>query len=788
MTFQEKFARIITHNPVKVIGAMLLITAVFGYFVVTSLSLKVVLEEMLPVGRDNVQLVQKFGEQFGGANTTLIVVEKKDGDIYDTEFLDKYKRITEELYFHPDSLRHLVQSLALRKTKQVIGSGGRIQIDPIMWPAVPQTAEEMEFLKAGVKAQYQGMFVSDDEKSMMIIADFKDSTDYEALLDFVDEIKKKEENENTEIYVAGRPILLGTIYKAVDETLLIMGLSVLLVALILFIYFRTLLGVIIPIGTATVATIWGLGAMGVSGYNLDPLLILLPAFIFAIVLSHNVQFMSRVFGRFGEEQTMRDAAEHGLAKVLFPSAAAIVTDAAGFFVLYLVGIPSIQGLAIICTIWLLSIFPALIFSAALLSKLPRPKSFRTKVVVPDFLWNAIHLQRQGPVIISIGIILLCGSAYFAKDLTIGDAKGSPILWPDSRYNQDNDDINKRFTALGTDIMQVYIEGDNEAMLEPLVHHQAEALGRYVYENVDESRPAQGLGPILKGINVVLYEGDPSYEIIPDTKREVAFNIYLFRSKGEPGDFIAYSDADYRIGNITIPVQDHSGPTVKAITGAVNEFLNETEKLPANTKFLSAGGQIGITEAMNDEIKTSSTLVLVVIAVVILVCVLAWYRSLTASLVLIFSLAIANSLTYAFMAIKGIGMSINTLPLTALGIGLGVDYGIYILDRIKEESKAGCSPSKAVGRAMATAGNAVFITALTMILPLIPWLVLSSLRFQAEMGMLLGLVLFFNMLGALFFVPAIILKIRPKSLFPGGTENESINEEPLVAFENKKVSA
>ena len=142
-----------------------------------------------------------------------------------------------------------------------------------------------------------------------------------------------------------------------------------------------------------------------------------------------------------------------------------------------------------------------------------------------------------------------------------------------------------------------------------------------------------------------------------------------------------------------------------------------------------------------------------------------------------SLASANAMTYAFMAWKGVGLNISSLPLAALGVGLGVDYGIYMLDRIKEEYAARGDVMEAMHKALSTSGNAILITALTMIVPLIPWVLFSPLRFQAEMSSLLGLVLFLNMLGALMFVPSALTALKPKSIFPDLSSSKKPVQEP-----------
>ena len=741
------------------------------------LSLRVLLEEMLPAERHNVQLVQKFVTQFGGANTTLIAVRNTEGDIYDSEFLQRYSEIVEEIYYHPDAIRHLVQGLSLRKTKSVSGGGGRVEINAVMWPTIPQTDAEMERLRRDVNEQYRGFLVSDSQNAAMIVADFKEGTDHEALVGFIDDLRDSHADSGIEIHAAGRPLLLGLIYQELGDVALIFGLSLAAIIVLLFLYFRAMVGVVVPVVAASVATVWGLGVMGLVQYNLDPLLVLLPAFVFAIVLSHSVQFVSRVFEKLHDHPNMRSSVEAAFAKLLLPSGAAIITDAAGFTVLILVGIPSIQALALICTVWLLAIFPALVLAVSLMAVLPKPRTYRLGLRFIERFWRALNLEKNSALVVSLSLCAFVAGIYGAGRLTIGDEVGSSILWPESRFNSDAGYLNKSFSLLGTDMLQVYIEGEENTMVTPGVYHAVEALDRYMYQNVPEARPAQSLVPIVKTINSVLYEGDPSYALVPDTVQEVAFNTYIFRSKGEPGDFAAYTDPEWRIGNLSIPMKDHAADTVERAIAALDDFMTAggADSLE-NASFLFAGGQIGITKAINDEIREANRSLFIAIILVIATCVFVYYRSLLVSVLLVFALSTSNFVTYAFMAANGIGLNLNTLILSALGIGLGVDYGIYMFDRIREESRAGHALFEAVARSISTAGNAIFVTAFTMIIPMLPWLLLSGLRFQAEMGMLLGMVLFLNMIGALVVLPSAVLIFKPRALVG---ETEAVRENQTV---------
>ncbi len=636
-----------------------------------------------------------------------------------------------------------------------------------MWPDLPDTAEAMASFRRAVNNQYRGFLVSDDERSAMVIADFNDTANFEEVLTFLQKLRAAEEDEVTSVHIVGRPVLLGYIYQSLDDVYRILAVSLAIVAIVLYLYFRAWIGVVVPIFTAAVATVWGMGAMGYVGYNLDPLLILLPAFIFAIVLSHGVQLTSRVLENVEKaEHGFRDCSRIALGVLLIPSTAAIVTDAAGFGVLGLARIPSIQSLALICGLWLLSIAPALIFATALLCLLPAPLKHRRGSQLVERIWGGvIQLEDHKYLAVGATLLLLVGGMFYATNLQVGDIKGSAILWPDSRFNQDVDSINTRYSRLGTDVLQVYIQGDENTMLDPAVYHTTEALDRYIYEHVAEARPSQSLVPVIKLINSVLYEGDPSYELIPDSAEEVGFDIYMFRSRGEPGDFAAFTNNTWEIGNISTFVEDHSVPTIAALTNALDDFFADAEDKGSRATFLYSGGQIGIVEALNAEIRRSNVNTMLAIVVVIAGCILLYYRSLGTALILLVSLATANFLTYAFMAWKGVGLNVSTLPLAALGVGLGVDYGIYMVDRIKEEFRRLGDVEKAIHAALGSAGNAIFVTAVTMIAPLIPWAFLSPLRFQAEMGLLLGLVLAMNLLGSLLFVPAAFAVVRPRAIFP-----------------------
>jgi len=751
---------VIQYRKIIIIIAIV-ITSISGYFAITGVTLRASLNEMLPSQHENVKLYEEFSDKFGGVNTVLVMVESKNGKVYDKEFLEKYKKISDTFYFHDANRKALFEAVNLRKTRAASGAQGQILVNPIMWPNLPQTEADMEKFKLLIRGQFNGYLISLDEKSLMIAAEFKDDVDTAALVDFVENIRAEYEDGTIKLSVVGRPILLGEVKKELPKMISIFAVSVLVISIFLYLFFRTWVGVAVPMVVAFSVTVLGFGVIGFTGYNMDPLLLLLPFFVFATVLSHSVQFVSRVFDELAEGNNMKEAVRIGLERLLFPSTAAVITSAAGFTVLALVAIPSIQLLAVICTIWLLTLTPGIIAAAAFMSFLKKPKKYKTTLPFQPFLATFFGEKMSRNFFLPSFIILLFGGFIVSQNLKIGDAVGSPILWPDSRYNKDVGSINSNYDRIGTDVLQAYFSGAEEIMLNPDLYHQSEAFDRYIYERVLPATPASSLTPIIKNINMVLWEGDPSYQLLPDTTSEVGFNIYMFRSNGEPGDFAAYTNPEWNIGKLSIFTSEHSSETVNELMKFGNEFVDNYNFKENEPVIQFAGGQIGIIKAINDEIELKESRLLIAIMIIIIFNLIWLYRSVKLGVIITFVLATSHFMTMSVMTLLDVGMNLNTLPLAALGLGRGVDYSIYMADRMRDEMQRGLDFSGAASRAFNTSGIAIIVTAMTMILPLLSWSFLSPIRFQAEMGLLLAIILAFNMLGALTIVPAAIKILKPR---------------------------
>ena len=754
------------------------------------LSMKVVLEDMFPFRHPFVKLHKEFGSQFGGASTVMIEAKVKEGDIFNTKFLEKVRDITNALTFHDDAYSLLTASISQRKMKYIRGySGGRVEMDGLMWPKIPETEEEFKFMKENVFTNplYNEVLVNEEGNATLIIAEFKDGTDYSELFEFFMGLKEKYEDANTSLHMVGKPVLLGWIYSYWPQMMVVFAVSIVILMAFLFSFFWLWQGTLVPALSAILSAIWGLGILGFLQVNLSPLLFVLVFLVGARALGQSVQMTQRYF----EELTVYDgdrekAAASTMGALLIPGLTAILTDTAGFAICYLIKIVLMQELAIALAIWMGTIFFITgFFSPIICSFLPSPKKDALEKFSAEYRESTLKEQpgwldrlntkltlyamgRVGLVILSIYAALYVFGFFRLDKVIVGDpTPGSPILWQDSVYNRDYDEINRSFEKAGADNYMVFFRGTEEfAAKDPQVLKTFEALDRYMGSHMpDVYGGSSSMDTIVRKLNKEMHDGNPQWEFIPNEEGLCSSMIFLFQSKSVPGDIDRYADPKFYNSNILMFFKDHTESTIGRIRDHMKRFFELYPKKIDKGEFLLAGGVIGMETAVNEEIEDQHYRVIVLVLGAIFLMSTIAYRSLLAGVLLCIPLALANLLAFALMSFAKIGFTINTLPCFAVGVGVGVDFGVFIFSRIREEMQDSDGDwSQSLITTSRTASKGVVYTALSMILPCVAWWLLASLKFQAQMGLLLSLLLTFNMISALILHPAIIYRLKPKFIY------------------------
>lgn len=818
-TTQSGFGAFIIRHRWPVLAIAILITLLFGYFM-RYVTLKTPTIDLFPKNHPYVQTYVQYEDTFGGANVVVLTLEVKDGTIYNTQTLEKLQKVTKSLELLPAVNNYSVLSLSQRKIKiTTVDEVQGFRSDPVMWPGVPQTEEELDALRTKIYAsgRYHGNLVSSDDKSLMIVAGFfergvqsaadtledivrrmatAEGRDVEeavatlrrvseteiwkpndTLFDAIDKLCRSVEDENHQMRMIGRPIMLGWINREFPSLVKIFFATVAAIVICLFLYFRAFVGVLIPTMTAVASAIWGLGFLGLMAflqargidpfklgdYHFNPLVIVVPFIISARALSHSVQLIERYMEELERTGHRQDAAVftfHGLSK---PGIVSIVTDAAGVFIVAITPIPLMQKLALTCGFWILSIIVTdMILNPVLLTIIPPPKrkaEGEGKSLLNHVLTWMTHAstQRHQKTILVVTVVVFAIGLWFARGLKIGDVHpGTPMLWPDSQYNIDTAAIGERFGK--TEILTIVVEGaERDQIKSPQILLTMEKFQREL-EAMDEVSYTASIADLVPDIVRIMHGSHPKWGLIPENLFDSGFYLGMIFSGAEPGDLDRFIDRKMQNANISVYLSDHKGETLRAVIARAKQFIADNPL--ENAQFRLAGNMGGLLAAVNESIVRSELKVTILaFAFVFVVCVIA-YRSFWAGVYFLIPIAISNYLTYALMGVLGIGLDVNSLPVVALGVGLGVDYGLYVVGRIEEAYSRTGDIVEATGYAMRTAGRAVFFTATTMVLGIIFW-AFSFLRFQAEMGMLLAFWMVISMLGGLILLPTLIVTFKPK---------------------------
>jgi uncharacterized protein len=765
----------IVKKRLPVLLAIFLVTLFFGYHA-RKIEMYTAFSDLLPKGHPFIQVHEQFSKVFGGANLVLLSVEVKQGDIYNTPTLTKIQKLTEFLERTPGANNYQIFSIARQKVKDVRATSWGIEVQPIMWPAVPQTAEGIEQLRRAVNSNptIAGRLVSLDGKAALITASFhEERLDYARLFQNIQSAIRSVEDANTSVYAAGEPILYGWIYYHLKDILFIISLTCLTLLLLLVLYYRNLNGVLIPILSATVTFIWGTGFTSLVGFNFDPLVLVVPFLIAARTISHSIQFRERFFEeleRYGDKEKAASAAVAGL---LMPGTVSILTDAIGLTVLLVAPMPILTKLAIAGSFWVLSnIVSVLILDPIFCCYFPAPRHLPKG---GEGHWLDLPLHKVGGMCVTSAgrwlVIAAFGaivgwSVYWNQFLTVGDSRpGSPLLWPDSNYNLSVQHINERFQ--GTDHLYVIFEGKEEkAAKSPRVLKTVEAFQR-VMEQSPHVGGSDSLVGLTRQINAVLHYNDPRWGVIPRSEEEVGGILMVAEHGSEPGDFDRWVNYNFKDANVTFFLRDHQGDTIRDVIQVAKEFISKHRV--EEGQFRLAGGIIGVLAAANEVMDQSSHFILgLVLAAQLVICALG-FHSVLAGLLFVAVVLISNTFGMAVMAYYGVGLNVNTLPVISLGVGFGVDYGIYIVSRAIEEYRRQSEKNlnAALITAVATAGKAVLYTAVLVAAGIAFWS-LSPLRFQAEMGYQLLIILTMNMLGGLLLLPALISWLRPRFVLANRT--------------------
>ena len=761
-TLIKALARLVFSHRRVLLTLFIFITIALGYSA-TRLRVDAGFNKMIPLAHPYMKTFTEYQKTFGGANRVIVALMQKDGDIFNAGFFNALKQVTDDVFFIPGIDRPTVTSLFTPNVRfiEVVEegfSGGNVI--PANFKGTPEDLETVR--KNILKSGGVGRLVSNNFTGALIRAELLEidpntgkRLDYQVVAKQLEAIRAKYQTDKINVHIIGFAKAVGDISDGARGVIAFFLVAFVITSLLLYFYCGSLKLTLLALICALMPVVWLLGLLPLIGYGIDPMSILVPFLIFSIGVSHAVQMTNA-----WKLETLKGAdgvtaSRNAFLTLFIPGTVALLTNALGFLVIMHIKIDMVRELGITASLGVLLmivtnklLLPILLsYSRVDAKTLAKGSCADAKT---DSLWRALSRFAEPRIAIWVLVIacIVAGlGAWKARDLKTGDlGKGIPELRDDSRYNRDNAAITDNFN-IGVDVLSV-IAQSHKVQGACTNYDIMDRIDRFEWHmrHVDGVQSVLTLPGVAKIINAGWNEGNLKW-------RALSRNPEVLAQSVTPVDTSSgLLNTDCSAMQIMIFTRDHQGETIARIVAQIKQFARENDS--EQLKFLLSSGNVGVMAATNEAVDAAEiTMLMSIFGAIILLCLIT-FRSWRATLCIVLPLALVSVLCNALMALLGIGLKVSTLPVIALGVGVGVDYGIYLFERINHEMHGrGATLRDAFYAALKQRGTAAVFTAVTMGIGVGSW-AFSALKFQADMGILLAFMFLVNMLGAILLLPAL----------------------------------
>lgn len=768
--------RLIFNNRPAVIVICLLVS-LFLFYQALHIRPSTSFEKMIPLHHPYIEKMMEHRNDLANlGNTVRISVEARDGDIFSKDYMETLRQINDEVFYIPGVDRSGLKSLwspSVRWTEVTEEGFAGGEVIPQTYDGSPASLDELRnnVLKSG----QIGRLVANDFGSSIIdvplLESYPDPEDQGRLLSldyrqFSHELEEKirdkyeAQNPNVKVHIVGFAKKVGDLIDGLIMVVAFFGIAFLITLVLLYWFTWCLRSTVAVLSTTLIAVVWQLGLMHTVGFGLDPYSMLVPFLIFAIGISHGVQKINGIALQSSGANNALTAARRTFRQLFLPGMIAILADAVGFITLLVIDIGVIRELAIGASIGVaVIVFTNLILlpvaiSYVGISRKAVERSKRDAVSEHPFwrlLSNFAH-PAVAPISVVLALVAGVGGFWYQKhNLQIGDLdQGAPELRPDSRYNRDNAFLIQHYST-SSDVLVVMVKTPREGCSTYAAMEPMDQLA-WKLNNTEGVQSAISLVSVSKQVIKGMNEGNLKWEGL--SRNQDVLNNSISRADG-------LYNADCSLAPLLVFLEDHKAATLKRAVGAVEQFAAEHKA--DGPEFLLAAGNAGIEAATNEVIARSELIILILVYLCVATMCMITFRSPAATLCIILPLILTSVLGNALMAALGIGVKVATLPVIALGVGIGVDYGIYIYSRLESFLRAGLPLQEAYYETLKSTGKAVLFTGLCLAIGVATWM-FSAIKFQADMGLMLTFMLLWNMFGALWLLPALArFLIRPERL-------------------------
>lgn len=750
------------------LGVLLAFTALMGVFA-AQLRMSAGFDKQLPQDHEYVQTFNQYRDVLFGANRIIVVVEAKKGDIWNEKALTKLYDVTQTLFFMPGVDRRTVTSLWTPNTRAVQITEEGMKAEDVIGGDVTVKSLTPDNI-AGIRERtiiggFVGSLVANDGSGAMVVAELADPDPATGKrLDYFEfsqrleaEVRDKFSDADTQVRIIGFAKQMGDISEGATSVVEFFALAFFLTAAAVYWYTRSWVLTFLPLASSLVSVVWQFGTITLLGFGLDPLAVLVPFLVFAIGVSHGIQQVNYIAKEVINGADGFTAATRSFTGLLVPGTLALITAFVGFATLVRVPIPMIRELAITASVGVaykivtnLIMLPVLAsffsFDAAFVARAGKMEAMRNRMMAS----LGVHIANPRNALLGtlVGLVLLGVAVWQSQGRHVGHVlPGAPELHNDSRYNQDVEAVVSRF-GLGLDMLTVVVETPKDGCYKHEVMAYVDRLTWYL-TNVPGVLSAQSLPTLTKLAASGVNEGNPKWASLPQEE------LTLGEAVRQVPEGLRLYNAECTLLPVNLYLADHKASTIKQVVEAVKVY-RDANPFPGVTVRL-ASGNAGVQAATNEVVEHSELPMMLYVYATILVLVFLVYRDWRAMIACCVPLTLATFLGYWFMKSLDIGLTVATLPVMVLAVGIGVDYAFYIYNRLQMHLSHGEDIVTAFKQALREVGVATVFTAVTLSIGVATWS-FSALKFQADMGMLLTFMFMVNMIMAITLLPALAVMI------------------------------
>lgn len=733
-------------------------------------------EKMIPKGHPYIANYLDNKSQLAGLGASVrIAVENPAGNIYDTKYLRTLQALNDEVFLLPGVYRPFMRSIWTPGTRWVAVTEQGLDGGPVMPDGFDHSPEAMAQLRVNVERSGEvGQLVAADQRSSIVFVPLLENDpatgqplDLPKFAERVEQLRAKYEAQGVKIHVTGFAKVMGDLVEGLRHILLFFAIALAIAAALVYAYTRCVRSTVIVVACSLVAVLWQLGLLPLLGLALDPYSILVPFLVFAIGMSHGAQKMNGIMQDIGRGTHRVVAARYTFRRLFVAGLTALLCDAVGFAVLLLIPITVIRELAASASIGVaVLIFTNLILLPVLLSYVGvNPRAAARSLAAqqaeagharPTGLWGWLDRftqRRWAAATVACALLLAVGGFIVSQRLQVGDLDpGAPELRADSRYNRDNHFMATRYGA-SADVFVVMVKAPTGECGSYDTLRRIDAL-EWQLAQLPGVEFTQSAASFNRRMMSAFNEGHLKWqELVP--------NDSFLGNIGSRAPR-AVSDESCSLFTVSAYLADHKADTLSRVIDAASAFAADNSN--DRVTFQLAAGNAGIEGATNIVIRSASReMLLWVYGAVTLLCFVT-FRSWRAVLVAVLPLMLISILAEALMVALGMGVKVATLPVIALGVGIGVDYALYILTVTLAHLRQGRSLSVAFHRSLLFTGKVVMLTGVTLAVGVATW-AFSPIKFQADMGVLLAFMFVGNMVAALVLLPALAHFLLPAARAP-----------------------